>query len=133
MEGSYAKGSEGPKRKWYMYTWRTAKWEKSYKFKWIYKIKYKTNGKIERYKVLLITKGFTRLEGVDFHDAFAPVAKLVTVRSLLVIVVKKDWIMHQLDVNNAFLHDDLDKELYMKIPCGFAKEEKTRVQNPCMG
>lgn len=71
------------------------------------------NESIEHYKVHLLAKDYTHIKGLDFHDTFAPVAKLITLRYLLVDIVARRWDWHQLDISIAFLHSDLHEEVYM--------------------
>ncbi|GKE66502.1 putative zinc finger, CCHC-type containing protein [Tanacetum coccineum] len=69
----------------------------------------------------MVIIGFDQREGTDYKHTFSPVAKVVTVRVLIVIATAKEWPLHQLDVNNAFLHGYVEEYIYMKPPEGYSK------------
>ena len=97
--------------------------------KWVYTIKYKADGSIERYKTRLVAKGFTQTYGVDYMETFAPVAKINTIRMILSLTANYDWNLQQFDVKNAFLHGEIEKEIYMKLPPGYGG--KTNANTVC--
>ncbi|KAG7536929.1 GAG-pre-integrase domain [Arabidopsis suecica] len=108
------------------HTWEEGelpKGKKAVTSKWVFTIKYKSNGDIERYKARLVARGFTQTYGVDYLDTFAPVAKLHTVRVVLSLATNLEWELWQMDVKNAFLQGELEEEVYMRPPPGLEDKE----------
>jgi hypothetical protein len=84
--------------------------------KWVYKIKKKVDGSIDRYKARLLTKGFKQRYGIDYEDTFSPVVKAVAIQMILSIVVSNGSSLRHLDAQNMFLHGVLKEEVYMRQP-----------------
>lgn len=90
--------------------------------KWVFKIKYKANGEVERYKARLVAKGYNQIAGLDYQKTFSPVVKVVTVRVVITLAAANRWNLYQMDVYNAFLQGDLTEEVYMCLPQGFPSQ-----------
>jgi hypothetical protein len=87
--------------------------------KWVFWIKRKADGSIEHYKARLVAKGFHQQPEIDFLETYNPVIKPITIRTMLSLAVSASWLVHQVDVSNAFLHGNLQESVYMEQPPGF--------------
>ena len=108
-------------------TWELTKLPAGHKaigLKWIFKLKKNADGGIVKHKARLVAKGYVQEHGVDYDEVFAPVARLDTVKLILALAANRGWKVHHLDVKTAFLNGELEEEVYVSQPEGFAVKGK---------
>ena len=92
--------------------------------RWIYKIKYTANNSVEKYKARFVAKGYTKKEGIEYEETFAPGARYTSIRTVISLAAYMGWEIHQMDVKIAFLNGVIEEEVYIEQPEGFETHEK---------
>jgi hypothetical protein len=92
--------------------------------KWIYKIKHAVDGSVEKYKARFVARGFSQVEGIDYEETFAPIARYTSICTIISLAASMGWRVHQMDVKTAFLNGEIEEEVYMEQPDGFVTHEK---------
>ena len=95
--------------------------------RWLYKIKFKSDGTLDKFKARFVAKGYSQVFGLDYNETFAPVLSMGTMRMILAVAAAKGWKVTQLDVSTAFLYSDLEEEIYVRQPKGFHEGNKSHV------
>ena len=90
--------------------------------KWIYKTKFNEDGSIQKHKARLVAKGYSQQPGIDFHETYAPVARMETIRTVIALAAQMELPIFQLDVKSAFLNGTLEEEVYVEQPRGYEKK-----------
>jgi len=94
-------------------------WMRIIPCKWVFVIKTNEHGIPCRFKARLVAGGHKQTEGIDYEETYAPVSRMSTLRIMLAVAASRGWVVHQLDIKTAFLHGELDIDVYMRQPSGF--------------
>ncbi|SCZ88592.1 BZ3500_MvSof-1268-A1-R1_Chr10-2g03011 [Microbotryum saponariae] len=86
--------------------------------KFVFRTKRDKDGRPTSYKARLVARGFTQRPGIDFKETFAPTAKFVSIRTLIALAAARGYHIIQADIDKAYLHGELEEELYMRVPEG---------------
>jgi hypothetical protein len=92
--------------------------------RWLFKIKHVADGSIEKYKAIFVTRGFSQKEGIDYEKTFTPMARYTSIRTIIALVAKMKWKLHQMDVKTNFLNGVMEEEVYIDQPQGFEVEDR---------
>lgn len=97
-------------------TWELTTFPKGHRaigVKWVYKTKKNSDGDVEKYKIRLVAKGYKKIQGINYEEVYAPVARIETIHLLISLAAQMKWKIHQLDVKSTFLNGYLEKEVYV--------------------
>ena len=87
--------------------------------RWIYKVKQVADGSIKKHKVRFVAKGFSQMEGIDYKETFAPIARYSSIISIISLVAQMGWKIHQMNVKTTIIHGMTQEEVYVEQPQGF--------------
>ena len=90
--------------------------------KWVFRVKTKADGTLDKQKARLVALGYRMKAGLDYTKLFAPIVRFVTLRVFMAMVAAENLEMHEMDVSNAFLNGAMDEEMFMIQRDGFIKE-----------
>lgn len=88
----------------------------------MYKGIHDVDGMVQRNKAMLVAKGYSQQQGVNYNDTFSLVARLDTIRTLITLAGQNGWLLYQLDVKSVFLNGEFKQEVYVEQPRGFIIE-----------
>ena len=87
--------------------------------RWLYKVKQVADGSVEKHKVRFVSRGFSHVEGIDYNETFALVARYSSIKSMLALSTQMGWKIHQMDVKTTFLNGKIEEKVYIEQPEGF--------------
>ncbi|KAE8710030.1 hypothetical protein F3Y22_tig00110328pilonHSYRG01140 [Hibiscus syriacus] len=99
--------------------------------KWLFKVKKKPDGSVDRFKARLVAKGYSQMIERDFSETFNLVVRASTIRTVLVVAVMKNWPLRQININNVFLNGKLTEEIYMRQSPGFEQNNEDGQELMC--
>jgi hypothetical protein len=91
--------------------------------KWVFKAKKDEQGRVFKHKAWLVAKGYVQKLGINYKEAFAPIARMEFIRLILAVAAHEGWCVHHMDVKSTFLNGELEEVVYVHQPPGFSVGE----------
>ena len=86
---------------------------------WVYKLRFRSDGSLEKHKAWLVVKGYAQAEGLNYDETFASTMCMIAIRRVIAMAAHYKWLIFQMDVKSMFLNGDLDEEVHVDQLAGF--------------